>query len=176
MTTRELDSELFGRAVSFRYSEHWVAYAILGMRLVIGWTFFYAGITKVANPDWSVRGFLLYGIPEGNPFTSVWATMANDWAYILTPLNQVGLTLIGLGLMAGAFMRLSAVFGSLMMGFYWAAHFPHDNALIVSQHIVYILLLFGLGAFGAGRILGLDARLEKLSIVKRYPDLRLLLG
>jgi thiosulfate dehydrogenase [quinone] large subunit len=167
---------LFGRSVRFRYSEHWVGYALLALRLVMGWTFFYAGITKVVNPDWSVRGFLLFGIPEGNPFGGIWATMANEWAWLLTPLNQVGLTLIGLGLLAGALVRLSAFFGAMMMLFYWAAHFPHDNSFIISYHIVYALLLFGLGAFGAGRIFGLDAKLEQLDIVQRNSWLRLLMG
>jgi thiosulfate dehydrogenase [quinone] large subunit len=41
---------------------------------------------------------------------------------------------------------------------------------------VYAILLFGLGAFGAGRILGLDAYLEDLEIVQSNPWLRYLLG
>jgi len=176
MTTRQLDSELFGRHVTFRYSEHWIGYALLALRLVMGWTFFYAGIIKVVNPDWSVRGFLLFGIPEGNPLTGLWTTMATDWAWLLTPLNQVGLTLIGLGLITGTLVRLSAFFGAMMMGFYWAAHFPHDNAFIVSYHVVYAILLFGLGAFGAGRIFGVDAILEKLDFVRENPRLQVLMG
>jgi thiosulfate dehydrogenase [quinone] large subunit len=37
-------------------------------------------------------------------------------------------------------------------------------------------LLFGLGALGAGRILGLDARLERTSLVQNNRWLRYLLG
>lgn len=176
MTTRELESELFGRQVSFEYSEHWVGYALLGLRLMMGWTFFLPGIEHAWDPSWSVRGLLLYGIPDGNPFVEVWTTMGTEWAWLLTPLNSIGLTLVGLALLTGAFVRLSAVAGATMMAFYWAAALPLENGFLVNYHTVYGLLLFGLGAFGAGRILGLDAKIEQTDIVKKYPRLKLLLG
>lgn len=176
MTTRELDTELFGRDVSFRYSERWIGYAFVALRVLIGWVFFSAGIVKVIDPQWSVRQFLLFAIPEGNPFASIWTTMANEWAWLLTPINQLALTFIGLGLILGVFFRLTAVFGAMMMLFYWAAHIPPENGFLITYHVVYVFLLFGLGAFGAGRILGLDAKIEQLDIVKKYPRLRLLLG
>ncbi len=176
MATRQLESQIFGREVSFTYSETWVGYSLLGLRVIMGWSFFYAGITKVINPNWSVRGFLLHGIPEGNPFGPIWVTMANDWAWLLTPLNQVGLTLVGLALILGAFVRFSAFWGAIMMLFYWAAALPLANGFIIDDHIVYALLLFGLGAFGAGRILGLDSWLENTDVVRKNPRLTLFLG
>jgi thiosulfate dehydrogenase [quinone] large subunit len=176
MASRELESELLGREVRFNYSEHWVGYALLGLRLVMGWTFFYAGATKVWDPTWSVRSFLLYAVPDGNPFTSFWAMLANDWAWLLTPLNSLGLTLIGLALLTGTLVRFSAFWGALMMLFYWAAYLPLEHAAVVDYHIVYVLLLFGLGAFGAGRILGIDAWLESQPFVEDRPRLKLLLG
>jgi thiosulfate dehydrogenase [quinone] large subunit len=176
MATRELESQVFGRDVEFTYSETWIGYALFGLRLIMGWTLFYAGITKVVDPEWSVRGFLLYAIPEGNPLTGLWTTMANDWAWLLTPLNQLGLTLVGLALILGLFVRFSAFWGATMMLFYWLASYPFDNALLIDYHMVYVFLLFGLGAFGAGRILGLDARIERLDVVEQYPQLRLFLG
>ncbi|MEF8818741.1 MAG: DoxX family protein, partial [Haloferacaceae archaeon] len=42
--------------------------------------------------------------------------------------------------------------------------------------LVYAALLFGLGAAGAGRILGVDAWLEKLSVVQESPSNRWILG
>jgi thiosulfate dehydrogenase [quinone] large subunit len=176
MATRELESKVFGWDVTFTYSETWIGYSLFALRVIMGWTFFYAGITKVVNPNWSVRGFLLYGIPEGNPFTPLWTTMANDWAWLLTPLNQLGLTLVGLALILGVAVRFSAFWGALMMLFYWMASYPFDNALLIDYHMVYVFLLFGLGAFGSGRILGLDQRIEELSIVEKNPWLRLFLG
>ena len=176
MTEHNLQTRIFGRDVSFKYSDTWVGYSLLALRVVMGWVFFSAGITKVIDPRWTVKGFLLHGIPEGNPFVAMWAYMGNELAWILTPLNQVGLTLIGLGLLFGVLVRLSAFFGSLMMIFYWLAAFPLENAWLIDDHVVYVLLLFGLGAFGAGRIMGLDSWIESWDLVEQNPWLKLFLG
>ena len=176
MSTRELEAELFGRRTNFRYSETWVGYALLALRLVMGWTLFYAGITKVLDPAWSAKGFLLNAIPEANPFGGVWATMANDWLWLIDPLNQWGLTLVGLALLLGVFVRWSALWGAVMMVFYWAASLPLSHAIVIDDHIVYAMLLFGLGAFGAGRILGLDEYLEDTEFAKQNRWLRYLMG
>ncbi|WP_137286581.1 DoxX family protein [Halorussus salinisoli] len=176
MSTRELETELFGRRTNFEYSETWVGYALLALRVVMGWTLFYAGITKVLDPSWSAEGFLLHAIPESNPFGGVWATMANEWLWLVDPLNQWGLTLVGLALLAGAFVRWSAFWGALMMLFYWAASLPLEHAIVIDDHVVYAMLLFGLGAFGAGRILGLDEYLEDVEFVKQNKWLRYLMG
>jgi thiosulfate dehydrogenase [quinone] large subunit len=176
MATRELESSIFGRDVSFEYSETWIGYSMLALRLVMGWTFFLPGIEHSWDPDWSARGLLLYGIPEGNPLTGLWTTMGSEWAWLLTPLNSLGLTLVGLALITGTFLRFSAFWGSVMMLFYWAAALPLENGFLVNYHIVYVLLLFGLGAFGAGRIVGIDAKLEQIDIIEKHPRLKLLLG
>jgi len=176
MSTRELETELFGRRTNFRYSETWVGYALLALRVVMGWTLFYAGITKLLDPAWSAEGFLLHAIPEGNPFGGIWATMANDWLWLIDPLNQWGLTLVGLALLLGAFVRWSAFWGAVIMVFYWAASLPLEHAIVIDDHIVYAMLLFGLGAFGAGHILGLDEYLENFEIVEQNRWLRYLLG
>jgi thiosulfate dehydrogenase [quinone] large subunit len=171
-----MKAELLGREANFEYSETWVGYALLGLRLVMGWTLFYAGITKVLDPEWSAQGFLTHAIPEGNPFVGLWAALASDWLWLIDPLNQWGLTLVGLALLVGAFVRWSAFWGAVMMLFYWLASFPLEHSFIVDDHLVYAVLLFGLGAFGAGRILGLDAWLEDTALVQQNAWLRLLLG
>jgi thiosulfate dehydrogenase [quinone] large subunit len=71
-----------------------------------------------------------------------------------------------------------------MMIFYWMASLqggllaglPLAHGWVVDDHLVYAVLLFGLGAFGAGRILGLDSYLEDMSFVRNNQWLRLLLG
>lgn len=187
--TQQLDTELFGRDVSFAYSEHWVGYSLFLMRLVMGWTLFQGGVTKLltyvdGNPDnnWTAAGFLLNAIPEGNPFAGAFAAMAGN--PLIDALNVWGLTLCGLGLLLGAFLRWSAFWGAVMMLFYWTASLtggllaglPVAHGWVVDDHLVYAVLLFGLGAFGAGRILGVDAYLEDLQVVEDNPWLRYLLG
>ena len=187
--TRTLDAELFGRETHFEYSEHWIGYAIIAMRVTMGWVLFQGGITKLityldANPEnnWTAAGYLANAIPAGNPLTGFFTSMAGN--PLIDILNMWGLTLTGLALIIGAFVRWSAFWGAVMMIFYWLAALeggllaglPLAHGWVVDDHLVYAFLLFGLGAFGAGRILGLDSRLEKLSVVENNSWLKLLLG
>ena len=185
MATREaLEAELFGRQVQFDYSGPWIAYSILTLRVGMGWILFQAGIVKLLDPSWTAAGYLLNAIPEGNPFGGLWVALAADWLWLIDPLNAWGLTLTGLGLLLGVLVRWSAFWGATIMLFYWAssltggltAGLPVAHGWVVNDHVVYALLLFGLGAWGAGRILGLDAYIEQLNLVQKHPALRYVLG
>jgi len=189
MSTNRLDAELFGRRATFDHSERWVGYSPFLLRIVMGWTLFQGGWTKLityldADPsnDWTAAGFLTNAVPPGNPFAGAFAAMAGnpliDW------LNVLGLTLCGLAPIVGAFVRWSAFWGAVMMLFHWAAALtggllaglPVAHGWVVDDHVVYAVLPFGLGAFGAGRILGVDAHLERTAVVESDPWLRYLLG
>ena len=187
--TRRLDAELFGYETHFEYSETWIGYALVSLRVLMGWTLFQGGLTKLityldASPanDWTAAGFLLHAIPEGNPLAGFWGAMAGS--PLVDALVMWGMTLTGLGLMLGALVRWNAFWGAVMMLVFWAASLqgglaaglPIAHGWVVDDHLVYATLLFGLGAFGAGRILGLDSYLEDLGFVEKRPWLRLLLG
>ncbi|MCO8266715.1 DoxX family protein [Haloferax sp. AB510] len=187
--SRTLETEMFGRAVRFDYSERWVGYSLFLLRVVMGWTLFQGGITKLvtyldADPsnNWTAAGYLANAIPEGNPLMGLWSSMAGS--PLIDMLNMWGLTLAGLALILGAFVRFSAFWGAVMMLFYWAAALeggilaglPLAHGWVVDDHIVYAVLLFGLGAFGAGRILGVDAYLENMEFVRRNRWMSLVMG
>ena len=187
--TRKLDAELFGRETDFEYSEHWIGYALVGLRVVMGWVLLQGGLTKLVtyldgNPEnnWTAAGYLANAIPEGNPFGSLFTSMAGS--PLVDILVMWGLTLTGIGLIVGAFVRWNAFWGAVMMMMFWAAALqgglmqglPIAHGWVVDSHVVYAMLLFGLGAIGAGRILGVDGFLEDLDVVKRNSWLRLLLG
>jgi len=190
MSTRDaLETEILGWDVSFDYSEHWVGYSLLLLRVVMGWTLFQGGVTKLLTyvdgqpgNEWTAAGFLQGAVPAGNPFTELWLSMAGS--PVVDALNMWGLTLTGLGLILGAFVRWNAFWGAVMMLFYWAAALqggllaglPLAHGWVIDDHVVYAALLFGLGAFGAGRVLGLDSVLGETDLVRRYPRLRYLLG
>nr|WP_187367335.1 DoxX family protein [Haloferax sp. KTX1] len=173
----------------FDYSERWVGYSLFLLRVVMGWTLFQGGVTKLvtyldADPsnNWTAAGFLANGIPEGNPLMGLWGSMAGS--PLIDMLNMWGLTLAGLAIILGAFVRFSAFWGAIMMLFYWAAALeggilaglPLAHGWVVDDHIVYAVLLFGLGAFGAGRILGVDAYLENMEFVRRNRWMSLVMG
>jgi thiosulfate dehydrogenase [quinone] large subunit len=181
MAQRQLQTQLFGQEVKFEYSEKALGYAIVGLRIVMGWILFQGGITKVLDPTFTAAGFLTH-LPEGNPFVGFFGSMAGN--PVLDGLVAWGLTLTGVGLIAGALTRWCAFWGAVMMLFFWAASLtggiaqglPIAHGWVVDDHIVYAVLLFGLGAVGAGRILGVDGLLEKVQIVRDHPTVKYVLG
>jgi thiosulfate dehydrogenase [quinone] large subunit len=180
---------MFGRQVSFEYSQHWVGYAMVFMRVTMGWVLLQGGLTKLvtylnadASDNWTAAGYLANAIPEGNPLTGFFASMAGSATIDI--LVMWGLTLTGFGLIIGAAVRWNAFWGAIMMLFFWLASLtggllqglPVAHGWVVDDHLVYAFLLFGLGAMGSGRILGLDARIEQLDFVQNNRWLKLLLG
>ncbi len=186
---RTLHSELLGRKVQFNYSETWLAYSMVGLRVVIAWVFLQAGLAKlldggIADPlAWSSAGFLQNAIAEANPLGGLFLFFA-EYGWLVDPLVIFGQILIGLALLFGVFFRFAALMGALQMAFFWTAAwqggllagFPVQNGYFIDSSFVYMLLLFGLGAWGAGRLLGIDRHLEETAIVRDNPWLRYLLG
>ncbi|MFB6254179.1 MAG: DoxX family protein [Halobacteriaceae archaeon] len=158
-------------------SKTWSGPALLIMRVLLGWHFFFAGITKVMNPGWSAKGYLLNAVGKANPFTGFFHAMANSaWMPLVDVLNMWGLTLVGIALIIGFAVRWSAFWGAVMMWFYWASSLPLAHSIFVDDHWVYVALLFALGAFGAGRYYGIDKYIEDLAIVQNNAWLKYLLG
>ena len=186
---RTLDTKLFGRDVQFDYSERWLGYSMLGLRLVIAWVFLQAGLEKLSDGGWtnpggfSAEGFLVHGIDDANPFAGLFDFFAN-YLSIVEPMVMFGQIAIGFALLFGVFFRFAALMGGLQMLFFWLGAFeggfadglPIAHGYVIDSSFVYMLLLFGLGAWGAGRILGVDATLEETAFVQQRPWLRYLLG
>ncbi|PIQ92005.1 MAG: DoxX family protein [Parcubacteria group bacterium CG11_big_fil_rev_8_21_14_0_20_39_22] len=135
--------------------------SIFLLRVSLGWLFFYAGITKVLDPSWSAAGYL----NNASTFSSFFAWFASpDILPITNFINQWGLTLIGVALILGIFVRFASIGGAVMMTLYYfpVLNFPHipPHSYIVDEHIVYIFAFLVLFALNAGKIFGLDGFLE----------------
>ena len=187
-TERTMETDMFGRRVTFDYSETWIGYSVLSLRVVMAYVFLSAGLEKLLDPEgWSAGPYLDpqsgFGVGEGNPLAGVFAELSAS-AALVDPLVIWGQILIGLALLFGAFFRLAAFFGAIQMLLFWLAAFeggimaglPIEHGYLIDSSFVYALLLFGLGAIGAGRILGVDERLEETDLVQQNPWLRYLLG
>lgn len=187
MTKSEvLETELLGRQVSFKYSEHWLGYSILGLRFLIAWIFLQAGLSKVINQHlgegWTSINFL-EGVAAANPFSELFYFFASFPA-VVDPLVMYGQVLIGLALLFGAFFRFAAAMGGIQMVFFWLSSFeagfmaglPVEHGFLVEDTLVYAILLFGLGAWGAGRIIGVDQIIEEKEVVRENEWIRYLLG
>lgn len=135
---------------------------LLVVRVLIGWFFLYAGLSKVMNPEWSAAGFL----NNAQTFPAVYGWFASSanigWVNFA---NQWGQILIGLGLITGTLVTVASWAGIAMMVLYYfpSLNFPYagEHALLVDDHVFYILILVGLMQAKAGRFYGLDALIFK---------------
>src|ERR1700722_16600776 len=85
---------------------------ILFFRLAMAWTFLYAASHQVFDPTFSVAGFLSHTKTFHNAY-AVFTTPAV--APFITFLVSYGHLLIGLSLAVGLMVRVSAVFGIMLM-------------------------------------------------------------
>jgi len=151
--------------------------SLLLLRLSLGTLFFYAGITKVLDPNWSAA-FYLKGAKTFSAFYE-WFLQPNILPFT-NLLNEWGLTLIGLSLILGIFVRISSLGGALLMLLYYFpilnGFYPNEHSFIVDEHIIYFFALLLLASFRAGRVFGLEKWCSNLPICSRFPKLRSLLG
>jgi len=147
------------------------------LRLAMGWMMFYAGITKVLNPAWSAAGYLkgaktFVGFYQWllDPAILPWLNLVNEW----------GLTLLGVSLIFGVFVRLSSVLGAVLMLLYYFVilDFPYlnPNSFLVDQHIIFTLVLLLFANLRAGRVWGLENWCSNLLVCSKFPRLRNWLG
>jgi thiosulfate dehydrogenase [quinone] large subunit len=92
----------------------------------------------------------------------------------------VGELFVGLGLLVGAFVRLAAFFGAFMMLVFYFGNWDVAHG-VIDGDFAYTLVFLAVAAVGAGRILGLDARLEHddvggQTLVERSPAFEYVLG
>lgn len=151
--------------------------SLVAMRITMGWFFFYAGITKVLNPDWTAAGYLA----GAKTFAGFYLWLAQPGIMpFIDFTNKWGLTLLGISLILGLGVRLASVLGALLMALYYLPildfPYPNTHAFIVDEHIIYITALLFMAAAGAGRVWGLDGWCANLPICAKFPKLRKLIG
>ena len=147
---------------------------ILYFRFVMAWTFLYAASHQVFVPSFSVVGFLAHTKTWHNVFV-VFTTPT--MAPITTFMVEYGHLLIGLSLLTGLMVRVSASFGVVLMIIYWFAHMDwpfidNTNNFIVDYHLVYGGVLVYLIVKRAGHVFGLDGWVENFELFKRHPSLK----
>lgn len=148
---------------------------IVFFRLAMAWTFLYAASHQVFVPDFSVVGFL----SSTKTFHPLYSHLTGPGiAGVLTFLVEYGHLLIGLSLLTGLLVRVSASFGILLMLVYWTAHmnFPYIGAgttnLLVDEHIVYAGVLVFLIVKHAGHVWGLDGWVERAGWLDKFPGVK----
>ncbi|MDO8676918.1 MAG: DoxX family protein [Candidatus Azambacteria bacterium] len=119
------------------------------LRISLGVLFFWAGYTKLIDPQWSAAGY----IAGSKSFIGFYNWLLQpEILPVINFLNEWGLTLIGIALILGIFVRLASFFGIIIMILYYLPIFPSAHGL-VDEHIIYSAVFLVLMAFGAGEIL-----------------------
>jgi len=162
--------------VEFELSGPLTAYWIGLLRLVVGWWFFHAGVTKLIE-DGLAYGYApvyLEGM-QGTVLGPVAVFMGTTLGPLMQAFVPVAETLIGLAVMAGVLTRLAAFGGAAFMTFFWVgnAGFAHG---LVNGDLFGLLLFVTLMVLGAGRYVGLAPVIEGLGFVQQRPRLKYLLG
>ncbi|OGZ35824.1 MAG: hypothetical protein A3A94_01555 [Candidatus Portnoybacteria bacterium RIFCSPLOWO2_01_FULL_43_11] len=132
------------------------------LRISMGWLFFYAGITKVLDPKWSAAGYL----KGAKTFTGFYQWLVgSDILPIINFINEWGLTLLGVSLILGIFVRMSSVLGAVLMLLYYfpILEFPYvGHSFLVDEHIIYALALIMFASLRVERLWGLENLFLKL--------------
>lgn len=151
------------------------AIAIALLRLSIGFVFLWAFLDKFFGLGYSTpgaRAWINGGSPtkgflshvDVGPFQSAFNAIAGTWW--ADTLFMLGLLGIGLAVMSGVFLNVSAIVGSLMMVLMWAAEWPlaqftssgeltGSTNPFMDYHLIYALVLIVLAVLGAGRYFGI---------------------
>lgn len=156
------------------------------LRVLIGGMMLFAGLGKfafVSGEAFDASGYLVHGVDAASPVSGLYAWMAGiptlmEIVNVVIPVTQV---LIGVALITGAFVRLAAFGGALQMTAFYLGGWEGEWLALFDSTLIYAVIFLALGAFAAGRILGLDRYIEQLevggqSLVERFPKLRFILG
>ncbi|MEK7612637.1 MAG: DoxX family membrane protein [Patescibacteria group bacterium] len=155
--------------------ENIITFAAAGLRFVLGWFMFFAGIEKVLDPNWTASGFLA-GAKTFPAFYAWFASPAQSvW---VDPLNAWGITLVGVALLIGVSVRPAALAGALLMIIYYFPHvaypFVIPHGFIVEEHIIYAVAFVLVAYLPAARAFGLS-RLLRQTFLARVPLIRALI-
>ncbi len=169
---RRLGGGTFTLELSGSPQRYWIAF----LRLIVGWWFFHAGITKLIEDGLNYSFGPMY--LEGMADTSVGplATFLSDnLAWLVAAGVPLFETLIGLALIFGLLTRLASIGGMFFMSLFWVgnADFAHG---VVNGDLFGLILFATLIVLAAGRYYGLDAYIEKTEFVQNHPRLGYLLG
>ncbi|WP_042418239.1 membrane protein [Streptacidiphilus anmyonensis] len=166
--------------------------ALAALRVLVGFVFLWAFLDKAfglgyATPSakaWihggsPTKGFL--GSVAVGPLQSTFHSWAGqgwaDWLFML------GLLGIGLAVMSGVALRVSALAGTVLLGLMWLAEFPPAQHLatgapsmssnpFVDYHVAYAAALVAVAATTTGSKLGLGRLWARLPVVRDHAWLR----
>jgi len=146
---------------SYSAAQTW---ALVILRVLIGWHLLYEGVVKLWNPGWSAGGYLM---DSQGYFAKYFYKLASnpDLLAVADFLNIWGLIAVGLALVLGIFTRTALVGGIVLLGLYYLSHPPligvkyampsEGSYLFVNKNLIEIAAMAVLLVFPASREVGL---------------------
>lgn len=133
------------------YKKSWLALAVT--RILLGFVFLWAfldktfglGLATPAAKAWinggsPTAGFLSKGVNPDSPLAGMFNSLAGsawvDWLFMIALLG------IGLSLILGIGLRVTAVAGTVLLGMMYLALLPLDTNPLVDDHIIYAVMLW----------------------------------
>ncbi|GAB7010406.1 DoxX family protein [Halorubrum trueperi] len=180
-TTNEFGGEIGGVTLLGKAHSLSALFIVL-LRATIGGMILFAGLGKISEWPFDAAGYLA-NVGSASPVSGLYAAMASspalmEFVNVFVPVTQV---LIGVALIAGAFVRLAALGGAMQMMLFYLGGWSGDVLALFDSTLVYAIVFLTVAAFGAGRVLGLDAYIEQLNVggqelTEKFPALRYILG
>jgi thiosulfate dehydrogenase (quinone) large subunit len=137
-------------------------YALVLLRILIGWHFLYEGVIKAYNPSWTSRGYLL----SASILKPFFAWLAGDSLIsFIDNLNIFGLIAVGISLLIGLKVKWGCIGGILLLMFYYLAHPPfpglpqgpsEGSYWIVNKNLIEMVALFVIYQFPLTTVFGLE--------------------
>jgi thiosulfate dehydrogenase [quinone] large subunit len=140
-------------------------YALVTLRVFIGWYFLYEGLVKLLNPNWTAYGYLK--VSKG---WFIWFfEFITDNDYIMQVVNQIniyGLIFIGLFLILGLFARVAGFGAITLLTLYYLSHPPllevtyilptEGSYLWIDRNLIMLVAVVVLVLFPTSKHIGLD--------------------
>ena len=137
-------------------------YALVLLRILIGWHFLYEGIIKAYNPSWTAKGYLL----SASILKPFFAWLAGD-SLISTIdfLNIAGLIAVGISLLIGIKVRWGCIAGILLLLMYYLAHPPFSSLpqgpaegsyWVVNKNLIEMVALYVIYQFPLIALFGIE--------------------
>ena len=141
---------------------------LVTLRLFIGWHFLYEGVTKLYNPAWTSKAYLLNA---SGPFKGFFQWLAGDGIIAAVDyLNIFGLLAVGLGLILGFWERIASVGGIILLLFYYFSQPPfpgveqlatEGNYMLINKNLIEAATLWALYYFPTAQYLGFERLFKK---------------
>jgi len=137
-------------------------YALVLLRILIGWHFLYEGIIKAYNPSWTAKGYLL-SASILKPFFS-WIA-GDSLISVIDTLNIAGLMAVGISLLIGLKVRWGCIAGILLLLMYYLAHPPFPSLpqgpsegsyWVVNKNLIEMVALYVIYLFPLISVFGIE--------------------